>query len=74
MPWMLEYNRKAPGHLRLPFEVWAMILDNVRDREKLAERRDMLVCSSRFSVYSDFEDLVRLYKVVGELDELFRQI
>lgn len=71
MPWMLQYNRQAPSHQRLPFEIWSMILDNVRDRPKLASRARALVRTSRFSPYSDFLDLARLYAVVAELDYFF---
>jgi hypothetical protein len=71
MPWMLEYNRKAPEHLRLPFEIWAMVLDHLRDREGLAARRKKLVRTSRFSARCDLLDLARIYEVVNELDYFF---
>jgi hypothetical protein len=66
MPWMMEHTRQAPVHQRLPIEVWAMVLEHVRDRGALAQRVKQLVRTSRFSEYCDLLDLVRLYTVVGE--------
>lgn len=69
---MMEYNRKAPTNQVLPYEVWAIILDLVRDRDNLKRRTKMLVRTSRFSQHCDFLDLARIYEVTNELDYFFK--
>lgn len=52
IPWMLQYNRQKPVHLRLPYELWQMVLTAMRDQKKLKQRADLVVSSCRQSIGS----------------------